>query len=71
MMQGPGGLRGSARRSTRNSATELGGFAQHMLIGFTPEEAAKADLYTRLVNLLSPSRNRSACASWPSTRSSG
>ena len=33
---------------------DLGGFAQHMLIGFAPDEAAKADLYTRLVNLLSP-----------------
>jgi hypothetical protein len=32
----------------------LGGVALHMLGGYTPEEAARPDLYVRLVGLLSP-----------------
>ncbi len=32
----------------------LGGVAHHMLVGYTPDEVAKPDLYTRLVDLLSP-----------------
>jgi hypothetical protein len=31
----------------------VGAFAQHMLVGFTPDEVAKGDFYPRLVGLLS------------------
>jgi hypothetical protein len=56
MMQGPedSGRVRDELASDRQIGEDLAGFAHHMLIGFTPDEAAKPDLYTRLVGLLSP-----------------
>ena len=41
-----------ARRGIRRR--DLGAIAQHMLVGYSPEEVAKGDIYPRLVGLLSP-----------------
>jgi hypothetical protein len=57
MVQGPeasGRVRAALDEEFGN---DLGGFAQRMLIGFTREEAGKADLYTRLVSLLAPDQD--------------
>jgi hypothetical protein len=57
MMQGPEAS-GRVRAAFDDEfGADLGGFAQHMLIGYTPEEASKPDLYTRLVELLSPDQD--------------
>ncbi len=54
MMQGPEAS-GLVRTALDGEFGEnLGGLAQHMLIGYTPDEAARPDLYVRLVSLLSP-----------------
>jgi hypothetical protein len=54
MMQGPEAS-GRVRAELDDQFGEnLGGLAQHMLIGYTPQEGAKPELLTRLVGLLSP-----------------
>ena len=74
MIQGPDASGRVRAALDEEFGEDLGGLAQHMLIGYTPEEAAKPDLYNRLVGLLAPSRGstasqrRSASASWPSIR---
>ena len=73
MMHGPDASGRVRAALDEEFGEDLGGVAQHMLIGYTPEEAAKPDLYNRLVGLLAPSRGstasprRWASASWPST----
>jgi hypothetical protein len=54
MMQGPEASGRVRAALDEEFGAELGGFAHHMLIRYTPAEAAKPDLYTRLVELLSP-----------------
>jgi hypothetical protein len=58
MMQGPEAA-GRVRKALDEEFGDerLGGLAHHMLIGYTPEEAAKPDLYNRLVELLSPEQD--------------
>lgn len=53
MAQGPEAS-ARVRAALDEEFQDLGGFAQHMLIGYTPEEAARPDLYAKLVDLLSP-----------------
>jgi hypothetical protein len=57
MIQGPEASGRVRAALDEEFGADLGGFAQHMLIGFAPDEAARADLYTRLVNLLSPDQS--------------
>ena len=54
MMQGPDASGRVRAALDEEFGEDLGGVAQHMLIGYTPEEAAKPDLYNRLVGLLAP-----------------
>src|SRR5262249_6228183 len=54
MMQGPEAS-GRVRAELDDQFGEnLGGLAQHMLIGYTPQEGTKPGLLTRLAGLLSP-----------------
>jgi hypothetical protein len=58
MLQGPEASgRVRAALDEEYGDENLGGVAHHMLVGYTREEAAKPDLYARLVGLLSPEQN--------------
>jgi len=52
--QGPEAARRVREPLNDEFGAKLGGQAEHMLIGYTPEEAANRDTYPRLVALLSP-----------------
>jgi hypothetical protein len=54
MMQGPDAAARVRAELDEQFGENLGGVAHHMLTGYTPDEAAKPDLYNRLVGLLSP-----------------
>ena len=53
MAQGPDAS-ARVRTALDEEFQDQGGFAHHMLVGFTPEEAARPDLSSRLVELLAP-----------------
>lgn len=57
MVQGPEASARVRAALEEQFGAELGGVAHHMLIGYTPEEIVKPDLYQRLVGLLSPEMN--------------
>jgi hypothetical protein len=53
MMQGPDASASVRTALDKEFGEDLGGVAMHMLGGYTPDEAARPDLYVRLVGLLS------------------
>jgi hypothetical protein len=54
MGRGPDAVSRVREQLDEEFGAKLGSLAQHMLIGFSPEEASNRDTYPRLVGLLSP-----------------
>ena len=70
MSLGPDAVNRARAQLDEEFGENVGAIAQHMLVGYSPEEVAKGDIYPRLVGLLCPGdgSRRSASANWPSIR---
>jgi len=57
MGRGPDAVKGAREQLDEEFGAKLGALAQHMLVGYSPDEVANRDTYARLVGLLSPEQD--------------